>query len=242
MKKALSILLALMLVLGMSAVAFADGTSAVTYEGGAEKYVFIYNDDFTDTDLFNNFKNVLPGDSIDQNITVGNIRAGNYYVNIYMKAKPHSDSADTYDDGKIHDTVVDYDENLQNSDPKVPTMEDFLHQLSMTIKIDDKVISQAPADELGGLSDWVLLGRFYKGDKKTITVTLEVPKDLGNEYAFRAGEVDWIFRAEEVPFTPDPGPKTGDDSNIVLYAGLMVGALTVLCVIFVFLRKRKSAE
>lgn len=239
MKKVLSFLLAALLLFALSVPAFAD-SSSVTYEGGAEKYVFLPGSDFSDTDLFQNFKGLMPGDTVSQDITVKSTLKGNYYVKIYLKAVPHVEGAKTVDEGKINDPVLDYDKTLRDAAQKVPTMEDFLHQLSMTVVMDGKEIYSASPDELGGLSDWVVLGYFFSGDEKTLTVNLSVPIELGNEYALRAGEVDWVFKAEEYPYTPDLSPRTGDTSNIVLFAGLMLAALIGISAIVFFLRKKKK--
>ena len=49
---------------------------------------------------------------------------------------------------------------------------------------------------MDGLKDNKLLGTFRTGDTATLKVELAVPIDLGNEYANRVGEVDWIFHVE----------------------------------------------
>ena len=86
MKVCGALLLALVLLTG---AALADDT-AVRYEGGAEKFVFLPGSSYSDSDLFDNFKNVLPGDVIDQKITVSN--STGKQVRIYMRAEPVSDA------------------------------------------------------------------------------------------------------------------------------------------------------
>ena len=86
MKVCGALLLALVLLTG---AALADD-AAVRYEGGAEKVVFLPGSSYSDSDLFANFKNVLPGDVIDQKITVSN-NTGKQ-VRIYMRAEPVSDA------------------------------------------------------------------------------------------------------------------------------------------------------
>ena len=75
-----AVLMALMMLCGS---ALAD--ASVTYEGGAEKFVFLPGSSYSDSDLFENFKNVLPGDTLTQTITVKNDT--DQQVRIYMRAE-----------------------------------------------------------------------------------------------------------------------------------------------------------
>lgn len=84
MKIGLALLLLASLLLGS-----ALGAASVTYEGGAEKFVFLPGSEYTDSDMFENFKNVLPGDKLTQTITVKNATSGK--VRIYMRAEPVSE-------------------------------------------------------------------------------------------------------------------------------------------------------
>lgn len=88
MKKTLTICCALLLLISLCAGALADGE--VSYEGGAEKFVFLPGSVYSDSDLFENFKNVLPGDVLTQEIDVRNDTAGQ--VRIYMRAEPVSEA------------------------------------------------------------------------------------------------------------------------------------------------------
>ena len=83
MKKTISLLLALLLLL--SALP-ASAISNVTYEGGAEHFVFLPGSEYSDSDLFENFKGVMPGDVIIQRITVKN--TSDKQVRIYMRVDP----------------------------------------------------------------------------------------------------------------------------------------------------------
>ena len=82
MKKTISFLLALLLLATTSALA----ASSVTFEGGAENFVFLPGSQFSDSDLFQNYKMVMPGDVLTQRITVRN--TSNKQVRIYMRAEP----------------------------------------------------------------------------------------------------------------------------------------------------------
>lgn len=87
MKKIISICLALLLAAALCGSAMA--AAAVTYEGGAEKFVFIPGSENSDSDLFENFKDVLPGDTLTQTIRVQN--GTDKQVRIYLRAEPVED-------------------------------------------------------------------------------------------------------------------------------------------------------
>lgn len=226
MKKTLktisALALVLVLLLGMSATAFAE--SKVTYEGGAEKFVFLPGSEYSETDLFENFKGVMPGDVITQEITVQNNYTKAEKVNIYLRAVVHDEQGNPLS------------EEVARTEDLV-SMQDFLSQLTMTVKQGDKVLFSASPDELDGLKENVLLGTFPGKSYTKLVVELSVPIELGNEYANRVGEVDWVFTAEEVTKTV----QTGDDSDLILWAALMTLSLvTAAGVILSLNRKNKE--
>lgn len=207
MKKIISILLTVVLMLAVSVSAFADDTSvvdgSVVYKGGAEKYVYTpASTDYTATDMFNDgFKNVMPGDVIYGKIGIGNLKSGKYNVRIYMKAVTGNET----EAGQTGE-IVPADES------------GLLSQLRLIVKNGEKVIFDGTPSEGGQLSDWVLLGTFAKGKGTTLDVELQVPIELDNEYANAIGEVRWVFMAEEIP---TDNPKTGDESGLGLYMLLL---------------------
>ena len=226
MKKTLktisALALALLLLLGMGATAFAE--SKVTYEGRAEKFVFLPGSEYTETDLFENFKGVMPGDVITQEITVQNNYTKAEKVKIYLRAVVHDEQGNPLS------------EEVARTEDLV-SMQDFLSQLTMTVKQGDKVLFSASPDELDGLKENVLLGTFPGKSYTKLVVELSVPIELGNEYANRVGEVDWVFTAEEVTKTV----QTGDDSDLILWAALMTLSLvTAAGVILTLNRKNKE--
>lgn len=207
MKKIISILLTVVLMLAVSVSAFADDTSvvdgSVVYKGGAEKYVYTpASTDYTATDMFNDgFKNVMPGDVIYGKIGIGNLKSGKYNVRIYMKA------------------VTGNETEADQTGEIVPADESgLLSQLRLIVKNGEKAIFDGAPSEGGQLSDWVLLGTFAKGKGTTLDVELQVPIELDNEYANAISEVRWVFMAEEIP---TDNPKTGDESGLGLYMLLL---------------------
>ncbi len=229
MKISFSLLTVVILVLSLGAAALAEGAS-VSYEGGAEQFVFLPGSDYTDTDLFDGFKGVMPGDTVTQKITVTNRLSGSDTVKLYLRAQAH---------GALAGNPLSESVAAQES---VVSMTDFLSQLSMTVKQGDRVIYQASPDKLDGLAQNVLLGSFASGESVELTVELKVPAELDNKYAERIGEVDWVFVAEQIPAAttakPDQ-PKTGDTASLILWIVVAAVALMSLAAML-FVRMRQS--
>lgn len=80
MKKRFAAVLALLLL-----CVGAQAASLVRYEGGAEKFVFLPGTGYSQSDLFDNYKMVMPGDVLTQRITVRN--TSGKPVRIYLRAE-----------------------------------------------------------------------------------------------------------------------------------------------------------
>ncbi len=162
----------------------------VTYKGNG-RFEFGPGTDMSDTTLFENFENAMPGDVLTQEITVKNNSDASDYIKVYLQAVPHDE-----DDNPLETHVKDSE--------TVESMLDFLKQLSMTVTNDetgDEIFNASP-DQTDGLTDKVYLGSLQKGETLKLTAELSVPINLGNEYAGRAGEVDWVFTVEELNSSP----------------------------------------
>jgi len=71
MKRTASLLMILLILVSvLLPTAFAAGT--VSYAGDAEKFVFAPGSDHSPTDLFGSFKDVMPGDTLTEQITIKN--------------------------------------------------------------------------------------------------------------------------------------------------------------------------
>ena len=209
MRKVFSLLLAVLLVMSLASTAFAADAS-ITFKGLEEGFEFAPGTQYTVTDLFDNFKDVMPGDALTQNITFTNDADDCDYIKLYMRAIVHDEEGN----------VLTYSEPFEFADGKdqagidgqrdetVATMADFLAQLSMKVYVGDLLIFEAAPNELGGLAENVLLGEFRTGETTNLKVELDVPIDLGNEYANRVGEVDWVFTAEGFD-DPEEEPECG---------------------------------
>ena len=208
------LLLVLVMVLAMSATAFA-ADSTITFKGKNAESVITPGSAYTTSDLFDGFKNVMPGDKLTETITVTNNSDNCDYIKLYMKAVAHDEEGNPLS------------ENVAKTET-VATMQDFLAQLSMKVYNGETLIFDASPDELGGLAEPVLLGNLPKGESLKLKVELDVPKDLGNKYANRVGEVDWVFTAEcltdltvQKVWAGDSGKLEGRPSSVTvaLYNG-----------------------
>lgn len=238
-----SLVLALMLLCS-TAVSFATGSSSVTYKGKAKEFIFQPGSDYSVTDLFTNFKGVMPGDTLTQKINVRNEASKKVNVKIYIRALGPAEL-----ENNNGEEIVSADDSA-----------DFLKEMKLTVETDsDKKLFDAPADQTAGLTDWVCLGTFRSGADVDLNVDLEVPITMGNDYQERIGALDWQFMAEEFPLDPDDpstptdpsdsnGPndpddpnktKTGDDSNMLVYGLIALAALGGAAVVIVT-RRRKS--
>lgn len=211
MKRYVTILCAIAVVL-MCATPSVSAEGTVTYSSDAGKFIFAPGSEYSPTDLFPNFKDVMPGDSILQPITVKNDISNNCKVKIYMRALgAHADSVE------------------------------FLSQLGLTVvKESDTVMFDAPADQAAQLDDWVYLGTLYSGGECDLMVMLDVPVTLDNQFKNLVGYLDWEFAVEELPIDPsDPEPpKTGDDSQLFFWVAMFVTSLS-MAFFMIFLYKRK---
>lgn len=211
MRKALIFVTILALLLSVASSVSAAGT--VTYDGTARKFIFEPGSNQSPTDLFSDFKNVMPGDSLTQKILIRNDRSNEVKIKLYIRSL-----------GAQQDT------------------DDFLSQMNLTVKQDgDSIMFAAPANETAQLTDWVYLGTIYSGGEITLDVTLDVPITMGNEFQKQIGFVDWQFKVEELPVEPtDPTPpQTGENSSLPLYIGLMVFSLTGL-IVLLWTNKKKA--
>ena len=181
-KKSISFILMLLLVMSFATTAFA-ADSSITFTGFSSGFEFQPGSEYTETDLFQNFKNVMPGDTVTETITFTNSATDCDFVNLYMRAEAHDET-----DNPLSPKVAEKE--------SVATMTEFLSKLSMKVWNGTELIYDASPDQLDGLKSNKFLGTFRTGETATLKVELSVPIELDNKYANRVGEVDWIFHVE----------------------------------------------
>ena len=218
MKRLITLLIVSIIALSSVLPVYAsDGK--VTYNGNAGKFVFEPGSDHSLTDLFPNFKGVMPGDTLTQKITVKNNADNKVKVKIYIR------SLGAHEDSK-----------------------EFLSQLGLKVAKSEEnemaYMFDATANETAQLTDWVCLGTLYSGGEVNLDVTLNVPVELPNEFQNKIGYLDWEFMIEEFPIEegdPKP-PQTGDNSQMGLWFALMIGSLTMLIILLFWRKKDKENE
>lgn len=172
----------LLIVISLSSTAYAAAPS-ITFKGFTSGFDFQPGSEYTETDLFNSFKNVMPGDTVTETITFTNSASDCDFVNLYMRAEAHDETANP-----LSPKVAEKE--------TVAAMTEFLSKLSMKVWNGTELIYDAAPNELGGLGSNKFLGTFRSGETATLKVELSVPIDLDNKFADRIGEVDWIFHVE----------------------------------------------
>lgn len=205
----------LVCILLTTAVSADDGN--VIYDGMIQDLIFEPGSDYSLTDLFPNFKDVMPGDTLTQQITVRNDQGKHVKVEIYIR------SLGAHEDSK-----------------------EFLSQLKLKVAKSEEnemaYMFDAYADESAQLTDWVCLGMLYSGGEVNLDVTLEVPVTLDNMFQEKIGYLDWEFKVIEYPVEeddPKPPAQTGDDTNLMIPIVLMVFSAAV---IILLLMKRKKDQ
>lgn len=217
MRKCVTMLCLCVLLLTCVTPVLAAG-GKVTYSGDAGKFIFAPGSAYSPTDLFPNFKDVMPGDSLTQEITVKNDASKKVKVKIFMRSLgAHPDSVE------------------------------FLSQLRLRVEKSENntmgYMFDAAAHETAQLTDWVCLGTLYSGGEVNLNVILDVPVELDNRYQQQIGYLDWEFMVEEYKIEPsDPKPpQTGDESQLLMWAGLMVLSMAAF-LLLIPVRRRKEKE
>jgi len=220
MKKTLNQLVALLIAVVMvcSISLSANAAGEVTYSADSDKFIFAPGSSHSPTDLFTEFKSVMPGDSIKQEITVKNDASEGVKVKLYVRSRGAQENSSDFL-SKLHLTVAKSEQN------------------KMAYMFD------AAAHQTGGMTDWFYLGTLYSGGEVNLVLNLDIPIELGNEYQNAIGYIDWEFKAEELPAEPDDPvpPPMGDSGFLALYVALVCFS-GIAMILLIAKRRKKQRE
>lgn len=167
MKKMTRLAIAMIMMFAVTIPVLAkDGN--VIYSGDSGKFIFEPGSEYSPTDLFPEFKDVMPGDTLRQKIVVKNNAKKS--VKISMRALgAHEDSKDFL--SKLNLYVE---------------------------KVTDTPLFEAAADQTAQLTEWRQIGVLAAGGEAELLVGLQMPTSLDNNYKKLVGYLDWEFMVEEI--------------------------------------------
>lgn len=244
LKRTGAAIIGVLLLFAFAATAYAADAST-TYNGSYAGTLFGFApDNNSETGLFPNFQNMMPGETYTQKVTVSN--ASYERIELFLSGEATYESVAELLD-RVTVSIVDGDGKpvLQES-----TVRTAWPQNGVTTNA----------------GTFLHLGRFYAGDVETLTVTMKLPADLNNDYMDAVGKVNWVFQADVyVPYDggdDDDGPRiplgpgaaitineniiplspgTGDQANLLLWGGLFV-VFAILFAVLLYKRRKQRAS
>lgn len=155
-------------------------------------------------DLFPNMKGMMPGDVVSQEITVRVDNIGTNRVKMYLKAEnPNEDYAVLLTDG----TATEYPVTLQAAFTNSSLSPQLLRRL-----LNFSANSGRELTYTEPIGEQIYLGAYSSAAAEhEITMTLNMPKEAGNELQGLTATVDWVFVAEVYPMGLDGVGGGGGD-------------------------------
>lgn len=176
----------------------------------------------SDGNWFMSFTNMVPGGNYNDRLKIENGSRKTY--DLYMQVLP-----------------VEQDQKR----------EELLELISTKVVCGSNKLYEGTASgkdyHQGNLRNVIYIGRYEPKETDTISVDLELSKDIGIEYCDILTKVDWKFMVTEVPDqgNTDPdvkeikAPKTGDETNMRVYIAILACAAGIAILVT---WKTKSAD
>lgn len=194
-----TLVMCVLLTFALTISAFA-ADSSVTYKGRKTGFEFNSESVYTETDLFDNFKQVMPGDTRTEKITIKNAYIGCDYIKVWIRALLHDEENNPISPNVLAELTAD---ERRGTMSELEYMRGFLNQLTLTVwngeKTEKNVVFRGAPESLDSSFDNenVYLGSLGYNRSMELNVELSVNLEMGNEYAERIGEVDWVLVIEE---------------------------------------------
>lgn len=166
-KKIVYVFVSLILIMMYSITAFAANDAKVVYNGGNQNMVMTEG-----SDLFLNFKTLVPGDKTEQNISIVNNSNEAFRLRL---------SAETL-------------ENMELLDELSITVSSMRSGTNITTVLYSGAASAWKVNTDG--SSYIDLGSYTPNYEGQLKVELEVPEKLSNEFAGKEAKIKWTFAME----------------------------------------------
>lgn len=164
-----------------------NAITKVTFVGGTTEFVF----DPDTTDLFANFKSLLPGETRSQTIEVSNTFEIDTGVEIFLRAE-------------------DINQSFADDSATLELVNKLLREFAV-LKVTDEngnVIYNGPVwgepyseqDAPLSMSYDISLGMFATGESKKLTLQLGLSKEMDNEYQNLIGLIKWVWIAQDTDY------------------------------------------
>lgn len=205
-----ALLLTVVLLSSLCVTALADGN--VTYDGKVKKFDFTPGSQYSKTDLFTDFKNVMPGDVRTQKVIVKN--------------------ADTKKSVRIYMRVLG----------SQPGSEDFLNEMMLTVSSDDVLFNApadqtAQLTEWRLLGSFTPGQEMPLDVTLDVPITMDNNYQFRIGYLDWQFKVEEIPEQ-----TPESNPETGDTMNIGLWIGVTAFCLVGLVVVIAIKKRKDKDE
>ncbi|WP_289220724.1 hypothetical protein [Ileibacterium valens] len=225
----------LLIFVGLNTTVFAEELT-IHFSGQDQGFTLDTGESIDDLDLFSGFKNVMPGDTLTQTITITNKNKDSDYIALYLEIQEHDD---------VKNPLSNHPDNNEES---AESMKQFTEQLTLRLVHNGELIFEG-APHVGNTS--IKLGDFEPNEMSVITAELIVPHDMGNDFANRFGEVAWRFTAEGldretgIPTKPNKPGKPGkpaDTSTGTNASFWLVSLITAGLIIVSWYKKRDRSS